>query len=248
MYNYFFEIQNRILYIVLLFSVIFGLNYCYKEALFYFLVKPIFFSINNKTSSYFIYTNITEIFLTYLKISAFTSVYLTLPYLLFQVWKFFLPGMYPSEQAFLNFILFSFTLVWAISSLFSYLILLPYIWFFFSGFDFSSNIYSIPFFFEAKLDEYILFIANVFFSTCFFFQIFFFSFFFLYRHTLSNLKAVRKIRPYLYLLIFTFACLVTPPDILSQLLIAIPFILIYEIIVLYLLVKIQYIKNKKIKI
>ena len=192
MYNYFFEIQNRILYIVLLFSVIFGLNYCYKEALFYFLVKPIFFSINNKTSSYFIYTNITEIFLTYLKISAFTSVYLTLPYLLFQVWKFFLPGMYPSEQAFLNFILSSFTFVWAISSLFSYLILLPYIWFFFSGFDFSSNIYSIPFFFEAKLDEYILFIANVFFSTCFFFQIFFFQFFFSLQTHFIEFKSRQK--------------------------------------------------------
>jgi sec-independent protein translocase protein TatC len=85
MYHYFLELQNRVLYLLVFFFLIFTLNYYYKEALFYFLVKPVFFSASKELSYYFIYTNITEVFFTYFKISVLIAFYVLIPYTAIQV-------------------------------------------------------------------------------------------------------------------------------------------------------------------
>ena len=240
MYNYFFEFQNRTIYIFIMFFSLVILSYCYKEALFYFLVKPVFLSTKGKTSLYFIYTHITEVFMTYFRVSLLSGLYLTLPYLFFQAWKFFLPGFYYSEQSFLNAAFFYSFFIWLITSVLIFLFFLPYLWLFFSEFQLSSIPGTVPFFFEAKLDEYIFFVTRTFFGISLLSQFFSLTLYILFQYTQKDLKNIKNLRSYLYVTTFIFACLVTPPDVISQLIIAIPFILFYEALVFYLLLKNEY--------
>ena len=240
MHNYFFELKNRIIYVLIMGGLIFSLSYSYKEALFYFLAKPILVKTNQENATYFIYTHVTEVFLTYIKISVLTGLFLMIPYAFFQTWKFFLPGFYYSEQFFFNYLLIFFLIIWLFTNLIIYLYILPYVWFFFSELTFFSTEQLIPFFFEAKLDEYVEFVTQTFFSFSFIFQIFFFCVFFLLTHIKSDFKIIKKIRPYFYLSTFLFACFITPPDVFSQLMVASPLLVLYESILFYAFIKNEY--------
>lgn len=240
MHNYFFELQNRIFYILIMFFLILFLSYFYKEALFYFLAKPVIITTSFESNTYFIYTHVTEVFLTYLKFSALTGLYLTIPFCFYQSWKFFLPGFYYSEQPLLNYALTFFILIWCCTNILTYFCILPYIWFFFSEFSFFSSENLIPFFFEAKLNDYLNFVTQTFFSSFLIFEIFLLIFLLLIYSIKSNLKFIKKIRPYFYLITFLFACFITPPDIFSQLIVATPFIILYESILCYIFLKNEY--------
>ena len=156
MLNYFFELRNRLIYSFLTIIILSVLSFNYREALLFFLVKPSLF-VFETNQPYFIYTNLTEIFISYLKLAVIISLYLYIPFIIRHFWEFLNPGLYRIEYHYLKCSMYGFYIVWIISTLAVHYLLLPHLWEFFSGFDI--NIFQGPLgmHFEAKLNEYLTF-------------------------------------------------------------------------------------------
>lgn len=249
MFNYFFELRNRLIYIFLTVLFLTLLSFNYKEALLFFLVKPSLF-VYQTNLPYFIYTNLTEIFLTYIKLSIIISIYIAIPFIIQHFWKFFKPGLYITEHLYLKTALYIFYFIWIISTLIVHYFLLPQLWQFFSGFDI--NIFQGPLglHFEAKLNEYLNFLISMYFNCCFGSQIVISLIIFTLNIGEQNLNFVKNLRSYIYLVSLFIAAIITPPDILSQLLAAFFILVTYEIVIFFLLIKNEYIitiwkQNKK---
>ena len=236
--KYFIEIKNRILLLLLNWISIFFTCYYYKKILLFFLLKPVIISSKIK-HTYFIFTNITEVFTTYIKLSFFISNNFILIILIYHIFIFFSPGLYKFEYKNYKLIIFIGTFLWFLSILLLYYFILPYSWNFFLSFqnNDSSNLFNL--YLEAKLLEYL----DLFFL-CFFFckinsQLLFFIFLFFYFN--NNLKFFKIYRKFLYVIFFFISSLITPPDIISQLFLGTLTILLYELLTFTIIL----IKTKK---
>ena len=231
--NYWHEIKNRclcILYSLLITAII---SYKYKTTLLYIYIKPSINYFTNKTL-YFIYTNISELFYTYINLIISTTIQTTFLFVLIQILLFFKPGLYKKEFILLKNLTYTVTIVWLISILVIYKILLPFSWEFFFNIQNNQDQNQIEFFFEAKLNEYLLFIESIFYmcTMC----IFIISTFFIYLYTIPNtLNYLKQYRKKIYFSIYIVASIITPPDIFSQIILGTISILIFELYI-YLLI------------
>ena len=164
----------------------------------FFLVKPNLF-VFETNQPYFIYTNLTEIFISYLKLAIIISLYLYIPFIIRHFWEFF------------------------------------------SGFDI--NIFQGPLgmHFEAKLNEYLTFLINMYFYSCFGSQICIGVILYILNISQHDLTYTRTLRRYVYVITFFIAALITPPDILSQVVVALFILFIYEMLIFLLLLKNEYV-------
>lgn len=225
--NYFFEIKVRIMHSILLFFLILYFSFQYKETLVYLLTKECFI-IKSQVKPYFIYTNLTEVFYAYVNLGILTAFYLVIPYFIIQCWFFINPGLYRFEYTRVKRGLIFFLLNYTFITLLTHYFLLPFIWYFFSGFELISSNNAIGIYFEAKLEEYIKLVYQLYFVIGFYSQFCLISMIILLYFFHNNLKFIRQSRSPIYFIIFLFASLITPPDISSQLFIAIPFLVCYE--------------------
>ena len=236
---YFFEFKNRLIYIFTTWLFFFLICLFYKESLLYFLVKISLFQ-NSSNYTYFIYTHLTEVFIAYIKISFIISLYLTFPIVVIHIFNFIRPGLYHFEYKLLKKFVFICSFIWLVNNICIYYIFIPYIWNYFCSFD--NNLLQGPLglHFEAKLNEYIHFLISVYFFTNFSSQLFFWLYLLILNYNPYDLIFINKSRRYSYLLIFIFASIVTPPDVISQLAIAIPLLFFYEFIIITFLFDNEY--------
>jgi sec-independent protein translocase protein TatC len=241
MLYYFLEFRNRLFYILISCLLFFVIAFFYKEALLYFLVKINLFQ-NKTLFPYFIYTHLTEVFNTYILLSFISALYLSFPIILIHLFYFISPGLYTFEFIlFKKFILISF-FVWILNNLLTYYFLVPLIWNYFCYFDSNSLQGPLSLYFEAKLNEYVDFLIYLYLLTNILSQIFFFIYLFVLNYNPFDLVFINKSRKYLYLLIFIFASILTPPDVISQFFFAIPLLILSEFIIIFLLLKNEYLK------
>lgn len=239
MLYYFLEFRNRLFYILISFLFFFFIGFFYKESLLYFLVKINLFQ--NKTFfPYFIYTHLTEVFNTYILLSFTFAAYLCVPLILVHLFYFITPGLYLFEFVlFKKFVLIS-LFVWFLNNLLTYYFLVPLIWNYFCYFD-SNNLQGpLSLHFEAKLSEYVDFLIYSYVLTNLLSQIFFFMYLFVLNYNSIDLIFINKSRKYLYVLIFILASILTPPEVISQLFFAIPLVVLSEFIIIFLLLKNEY--------
>ena len=90
------ELRNRLVYLFILLISISLISFFYKESVLYLVVKSSLFQIKNDLP-FFIYTDLTEVFTIYLKLSIVTGIYLSTPFFFMHVWLFISPGLYKSE-------------------------------------------------------------------------------------------------------------------------------------------------------
>lgn len=96
--DHFAELRTRLMWCIV---VLIGLStaaYFYVEDIYGFLVKPLADAMGPHDSQRLIYTNLTEAFFTYMKVSVFVGAFLTFPFFLLQVWRFIAPGLYDNER------------------------------------------------------------------------------------------------------------------------------------------------------
>jgi sec-independent protein translocase protein TatC len=234
-YKYFLEIRNR--FFLLLYGWIFTaiITYFYKEILLYLLIKPNFFSMSS-IPVYFIFTNITEILSTYLKLIYFFSNQIVLIYVVYHVLMFLSPGLYYFEYKLLKKgILLSFFFFF-----FSILILnvtiLPTCWYFFLSFQKTIAQNTVNLYFEAKINEYVNFYINLYYMCNLNCQMFMIIIFFLISMK-DDLNLIKKFRKTFYLIFFIFATIITPPDIATQLILSSCIISVYEFLIFSVLFK-----------
>lgn len=215
--NYLLEIRKRMLHTLVFLLLIFTPLFFYANDLFLLLAKPLLGLINGPM----IAINITAPLLVPIELALKVSLLITLPFFLYQLWSFIAPALYPHEHK-IWLKLYSMSLIlFGLGLLFCYFIVLPLLFGFFTNITLA----------QVKLMPDIAYYLNL---TSQFFFLFGLSFqipviiYALCRAGVLHRAQLITMRPYFIVASFTIGMLLTPPDVLSQLLLAIPICLLYE--------------------
>ncbi len=214
------ELRYRLFRIIIAAFVGFLICYLFKERLFSILMDPLVKVLPEASSM--IFTGLPEAFFTYLKVSLVAGIFLASPYIFYQIWQFVSPGMYDTEKKFIIPIAFISAAFFVIGALFGYFVVFPIGFHFFVGFA-NEMIQPMP-----SLREYFSFAVKLLFAFGIAFELPLFIFF-LARMGIVSSRSLRKQRKYAVLIIFLAAAFLTPPDIISQILMSGPLILLYEL-------------------
>jgi sec-independent protein translocase protein TatC len=215
------ELKTRLVRVLIVVGIGFGVCYLFKDWTFRVITRPLVDAMPAQSS--LIFTGLPEAFFIHMKIAFFASLLLTAPYTLFEIWRFIAPGLYHNEKKVVFPFVFFSTLLFAGGVLFGYFIALPPAFAFFVSFstDFLKPMIS----FREYLSLTITFLLA--FGLCFEMPVFIF---FLAKLGIVNAKMLAKQRRYAILVIFIVAAVLTPsPDVLSQVLMAIPMMFLYEV-------------------
>jgi len=232
---YFSEIKNRIILLILSWISTFYICYNYKEILLFLFIKPSLNLTYKFNKIYFITTNITEIFNTYINLASFISNQVVFFYFLNHFILFIIPGLYKYEINSVKKVIFIYLIFLITSTLTFYFILLPVSWNFFFHFQKILSNNQLNLYFEAKLSEYLDFFMNLNQISTFICQ--FFTLIFIYITSIKNyLTFIKKYKKIIFFVLLILATIITPPDILSQIILGSFIIIFYEIIIISILI------------
>lgn len=237
--NHYKELKYRVYYIIFTIILTFLVAYHYAIEIFYILINPLI-NLEIKNFNYsLIYTDISEAFFTYLKISLFITFLVTINLFIGHIIKFISPGLYKKEFRFIKNLYFYFFIIFIFSSLFFYFIFMPILWYFFISSERESSTLLINLSFEGRLYDYLNISLTLFKLTSLLaiYPIFLYLFVYFNILKISFLIKERKIAILFFLIVGGF---LSPPDIISQLLIALPMLLLYEVIIFIILYKNDY--------
>lgn len=233
------ELRLRLIYYGVCFILTFIATYYYSEQLFYLIAKPLLIILEKTDNNYLIYTNIKDAFFTYLNMSVMATIVYTLPFLVYQVWIFIKPGLFKYEIILLNRLIIFSLLLYCISLVVIYTIVLPTICDFFLGFQLAESSDLFHLHSQTTIDTYYKFVTTIYSMLIISFQ---FPIFMLVLFNLKmlNMNILTKGRRIIYFIFLIIGCLISPPEILSQLLIIGPIIILYEITLYSLLLQKNY--------
>ena len=202
-------------------AVLVGFLACYAFAgqMLKILMKPM---LDVLKQSHFIYTVPTEAFFTEMKIAFVAGIFASSPYIFYQIWQFVAPGLYSHEKRWIMPIAVASALFFTVGALFGYFVVFPF------GFEFFASYTSDILIFTPKLDEYLDFVLKLLFAFGIVFELPLFLFF-LARLGLVTHVGLRKKRKYAVLAAFVLAAALTPPDAVSQTMMAVPLCILYEV-------------------
>jgi len=232
--SHFIELRSRLIKSVIFIFIIFIVSYTFAEQIYSFLVDPYANAVkNDQTSRRLIFTALHETFITYLKVAFFASIFLGSPVLLIQIYKFIAPGLYKNEKKALLPYLISTPILFLLGGLLVYYLVMPL--------TMGSNS-SLPIELEAKVNEYLSLIMRLIFAFGISFQLPILLNL-LARVGVVNSEYLKKTRRYVIVIIFAVAAILTPPDPITQVGLAIPLLLLYELSIIT--VRFTEKKNKK---
>ena len=234
------ELRKRLLWSFLYIILIFIICFYFADDLFAFLAKPLVNLMDTENGQGFIYTALQEAFFTELKIAFFFALFFAFPLIAIQIWKFIAPGLYKNEKnAFLPF-LFATPILFFAGGAMVYYFIAPIAWKFFLSYQ-NMNSSGIPIRLEAKMGEYLALMMRFIFAFGLAFQLPV-VITLLAKANLVSYLSLKKFRKYAIVIAFLSAAFLTPPDPFSQISLALPIIILYEISI-YLAKIIQ--KNNK---
>lgn len=241
-YQYLLEIKYRAFFSFIAWSFLTINCYFFKETLLYIFIE--FSSVHNDNDTfYFLITDVTEVFMTYLQLSYFIANQITFIFMCYQVFVFISTGLYQFEYIYFKNITLTILICWCMFILILNNIIFPASWSFFLQFQNFVLVQTLTFYFEAKLNEYWIFYKTVYHVCYFAYQLI--VFFFIFLNLLkTNFLTIKKLRKVLYFAFLMIATCMTPPDVTHQVIISICIIIIYELILIYLLLKIEFINFK----
>ena len=245
--KYLIEIKNRIFLVMSNIIILTALLLYHKDSLLFIVIKPI---IDIKISLYLLCTHIIEAFTSYWYIIWIVLLHFFFIFISIQICAFFLPSLYKIEKKVIKlFFLFYFMISTFLITLF-YQMILPFSWNFFYRVIFSDlkQQKTIKLFFEIKINEYLTFYFTLY-CICFILSHLFFiltiKLYYYYRY--SSFKHIKNYRKKLYFFFFIFSTLITPPDIISQLVIGFNLIVLFEFIIILIIFIHKFLKLNPIK-
>jgi sec-independent protein translocase protein TatC len=229
--NHLEELRNRLIFSVIFFLLSFGICYFFAAEIYNFLLQPFAEFSRNHQNRRLIYTSPAEAFTTYLKLSFYTSLFFSFPVFASQFYLFLSPGLYKNEKKNILLILFFSSFLFLIGALIAYYFILPMAIEFFASFEIQGSAGSLSIQLEARISEYLNLVTNLLFGFGIAFQLPILLLF-LIRLGLLSANDLRKKRRYWIVAIFVIAAVLTPPDVLSQVSLAIPMLFLFEVVIL----------------
>ena len=223
------ELRRRLMYAAIAFVVVFLICFYFSNTFFNFLVAPLADVWQGDENRRLIFTAMHEKFFTNIKVAFFTAAFLAFPIFAIQIWMFVAPGLYKNEKgAFLPFLIATPFLFFA-GGAFVYYFVMPVAWEFFIGFEqLAAGPGELSIELEPKVNEYLSLVMRLIFAFGLSFELpVVISL--LARVGMVTPAGLRKKRRYAIVSAFIAAAILTPPDPLSQLALAIPIILLYEL-------------------
>lgn len=225
--EHFLELKKRLGIVLVWFVTATLTSYSFSGEIFQFLLQPLIDSSGEIRRV--IYTGLTEAFFTYLSLSAFVGFLISIPIIAFEAYLFIAPGLYETERKIAKLLLASSPLLFIIGGLFVFYFVIPKAWSFFISFEMSSG--QTPIVLEAKISEYLSLVIKLIMAFGIAFQMPVILIILCLAKILSPEQLALK-RRIAIVINFIIAGIITPPDILSQISLAIPMVLLYEFSIL----------------
>lgn len=214
------ELRKRLIVCAIAVGVGFVVAYFFSERLFLLLIMPL--KAVMPEGDQLIFTNLPEMFFAYIKVAFIAGVLAAAPLIFYQLWMFVAPGLYKKEKKLLIPFVVSSTILFVGGALFGYFIVFPFGFKFFLGFA-NEYVKALP-----KVKEYFSFSVKLLFAFGIVFELPV-VIFFLAKMGLVTPDLLKRKRKYAILLTFALAAILTPPDVITQCMMAGPLIILYEI-------------------
>ena len=213
------ELRRRLAACAIAVGVGFAVSYAFSERLFEVLIMPL--KAVMPEGDRLIFTNLPEMFFTYLKVAFLSGILMMAPFIFYQLWMFVAPGLYRHEKKYVIPFVITSTFLFVGGALFGYFIVFPFGFKFFIGFS-NEYVKALP-----SVKEYFSFAIKLLFAFGMAFELPV-VIFFLTKMGLVTPDVLRRKRKYAILLIFVAGAILTPPDVITQCMMAGPLILLYE--------------------
>ena len=213
------ELRNRLLRAVILVLLIFGGLFYFANDLYLILVEPL--SVLMPTEGQMIATGVAAPFLVPFKLTFVLAILVAVPFILHQIWAFISPGLYQHEKKFAIPLLLSSILLFYAGIAFAYFVVLPLVFGFFTGIG-PEGISFMP-----DISNILDFTLKIFFAFGIAFEIPVATFL-MVLSGITTVESLSSKRPYIFLGCFVVGMLVTPPDVISQTILAVPMYMLFE--------------------
>ena len=226
------ELRKRLIKSFIFLFIFFIGCYFFSENLYSFLVEPYANAVKeNNLERRLIFTALQETFLTYLKVSFFAAFFITCPFILIQIWKFIAPGLYKHEKIAIIPYLVLTPILFFLGGVLVYYLIMPLAIKFFLSFESTGLSNGLPIQLEAKVNEYLSLVMKLIFAFGISFQLpVILSL--LARIGVVDSRFLKERRKYVVVMIFAAAAILTPPDPITQIGLAIPLLILYELSIL----------------
>ena len=222
--NHLIELRRRLLTSILAIFIIFIPLYFFANEIYLFVAQPLMERL--PSGSTMIATEVASPFLTPFKLAIFAAIFIAVPYILHQAWAFIAPGLYLGEKKFALPLLASSIVLFYMGVAFAYFVVFPLV------FQFMTSVTPVGVTMMTDINRYLDFVLKLFFAFGFAFEVPIATLLMVWSG-MTTVESLARKRPYIVVGCFVVGMLLTPPDVISQILLALPTWILFEIGLLF---------------
>jgi sec-independent protein translocase protein TatC len=224
------ELRGRLIWSIAAFGLCFMVGYYFADDIYYFLARPLADILRKQGHGepQLIYTQLYEAFFTRIKVAFFGGAFLSFPVVATQLWMFVAPGLYRSEKKALLPFLAATPILFFLGAALAYYFVFPFAWEFFASFQSSTGGGGVPIALLPKVGEYLDLVMKLIFAFGITFELPV-ALTLLAKVGIVGSAGLKRVRRYAYVGMFVVAAILAPPDVITQIGLAVPLIGLYEI-------------------